>query len=186
MSILTLYHTGFEKIRRPDVHYGRKNADFGQGFYLSSGEDFSRRWARTRKGMDTYLNVYELDLDGLNVKRFERDGEWFDYIYQNRAGAADSLPEYDVIIGPIANDTIYDTYGLMTGGMIPRELTLKLLLIGPCYEQITLKTERAAEALRFVSSRIIPRSEVESFREEVRTEEKEYQDKFFDIINSME
>ena len=38
MSILTLYHTGFEKIRRPDVHYDRKNADFGQGFYLSSGE----------------------------------------------------------------------------------------------------------------------------------------------------
>ena len=30
---MKLYHAGKEKIRKPDLHRGRKNADFGQGFY---------------------------------------------------------------------------------------------------------------------------------------------------------
>jgi hypothetical protein len=32
---MLLYHTGFDEIKHPDIHIGRKNADFGQGFYLS-------------------------------------------------------------------------------------------------------------------------------------------------------
>ena len=36
----------FEEIRSPDVHHGRKNADFGQGFYMSPDRSFSERWAK--------------------------------------------------------------------------------------------------------------------------------------------
>ena len=114
MSILHLYHTGFQVIEKPDITIGRKNADFGQGFYLSDDEEFSTRWARERKGLTTYLNTYEIDLTVLNVKRFARDTDWFEYIYANRSNRPDSLPDYDVIIGPIANDTIYDTWGIIT------------------------------------------------------------------------
>ena len=32
---MTLYHTSDREIRNPDIHYGRKNADFGWAFYLS-------------------------------------------------------------------------------------------------------------------------------------------------------
>ena len=32
---MLLYHTGFDEIKHPDIHIGRKNADFVQGFYLS-------------------------------------------------------------------------------------------------------------------------------------------------------
>lgn len=51
---MILYHTSYQEIRLPDVHFGRTNADFGQGFYLSDNEEFSRRWARSRPGKDTY------------------------------------------------------------------------------------------------------------------------------------
>ena len=34
--MLRLYHAGFQVIPSPDVRYGRKNADFGQGFYLTA------------------------------------------------------------------------------------------------------------------------------------------------------
>ena len=34
-DILHMFHTGYAEIREPDIRYGRKNADFGQGFYLS-------------------------------------------------------------------------------------------------------------------------------------------------------
>ena len=83
---MELYHTGFDIIEAPDIHFGRQNADFGQGFYLSGNWEFSVRWARERKGRHTYLNTYVLDTAGLSIKRFARDAEWFGYIYRNRNG----------------------------------------------------------------------------------------------------
>ncbi len=100
-----LYHTGFEVIRDIDLARGRKNADFGQGFYLTEDLGFSERWARSRKGSDTVINTYRLSLEGLKVLSFERDEEWFSYIFENRSGR-DPRPDYDVVTGPIANDTI--------------------------------------------------------------------------------
>ena len=47
---MRLYHTGYEEIREPDIHHGRKNADFGQGFYMTANEEFACRWARERAG----------------------------------------------------------------------------------------------------------------------------------------
>ena len=84
--VLKLYHVGFLEIKEPDIRFGRKNADFGQGFYLSPDLSFSRRWARAEKGKETYLNAYELDTEGLRVKEFKGDSEWFSYISKNRNG----------------------------------------------------------------------------------------------------
>ena len=43
MAKLLLYHTGFHERRSPDIRAGRKNADFGQGYYLTPDRDFARR-----------------------------------------------------------------------------------------------------------------------------------------------
>ena len=43
---MILYHTSDRQIRKPDIHHGRKNADFGWGFYLTPDRDFTYRWAR--------------------------------------------------------------------------------------------------------------------------------------------
>ncbi|MCR4955154.1 MAG: DUF3990 domain-containing protein, partial [Lachnospiraceae bacterium] len=53
----------------------------------------------------------------------------------------------DVIIGPIANDTIYDTLGVLTSGFWSADQSLELLQIGPTYYQIVLKTPAAAKQL---------------------------------------
>ena len=73
MCVLQLFHTGHQIIEKPDIKIGRRNADFGQGFYLSENGEFARRWARKRKDLPTYLNIYELDLQGLSFRRFSRD-----------------------------------------------------------------------------------------------------------------
>ena len=172
---IVLYHTGFAEIRQPDIRYGRKNADFGQGFYLSDDGEFSRRWARTRKGCDTIVNAYALSLEGLRVKRFLRDAAWYDYIFANRAGRADSLAEYDVIVGPIANDTLYDTWGILTSGLLKREVSLRLLCGGPEYAQTVIKTERAAAQLFWRSAYTLSPEELEAGRAAVRREEAAYQ-----------
>ena len=137
---MQLYHVGYSEIREPDIHYGRKNADFGQGFYLTADKAFGERWAKEKRGEMPRMNYYELHTEGLKIRRFERDDDWFSYIYDNRHGKADVLPEYDVIIGPIANDTIYDVLGITTSGYLEREQALRLLMIGPVYHQITIKT----------------------------------------------
>ena len=82
---MLLYHTGFQEIRDPDLHYGRKNADFGQGFYLTSNLAFAQRWTKERKNQPAVLNTYELDLTDLTVHRFLRNTAWYDYIFNNRA-----------------------------------------------------------------------------------------------------
>ena len=81
---MLLYHTGFEEIKVPDIHVGRKNADFGQGFYLSTDLDFTKRWAKIRKDRNTYINTYELDMDAVKVLSLDRDSKWYEYINNNR------------------------------------------------------------------------------------------------------
>ena len=56
---MILYHTSDREIRNPDIHYGRKNADFGWGFYLTPDREFTYRWARD----NAVVNEYELDVD---------------------------------------------------------------------------------------------------------------------------
>lgn len=73
---MKLYHAGKEEIRKPDLYRGRKNADFGQGFYPTPDREFACRWAY--KGY--MVNEYELDLTGLNVISYSRERAWFDYI----------------------------------------------------------------------------------------------------------
>ena len=170
---MQLFHTGYLEIRRPDIRHGRLNADFGQGFYLSPSDEFAGRWAKERKGSDIILNTYDLDTEGLRIKCFERDMEWFRYIFSNRR-AVDSLPDYDVIFGPIANDTIYDTLGIFTSGFLTDEQALSLLMIGPCYRQIALKTDRAASRLVWKASRVLGPSEVEVFASRLQAEEDSY------------
>ena len=148
---MKLYHTSAVEIQKPDLSRGRKNADFGQGFYLTPDRDFTYRWA----GENAVVNEYELDEKGLSVHRFQRDEAWFQYIFQNRR-TKDALSA-DVVIGPIANDTLFDTLGVISSGFLKPADALKLLKIGPCYTQAVIKTERALRQLRWVRSEKIAR-----------------------------
>ncbi len=150
---MKLYHTGKEEIRDPDIRRGRKNADFGQGFYLSPDKDFSYRWA----GADAVINEYELDESGLLIHRFNRNEDWFTYILHNRR-ARDDL-SVDVVMGPIANDTIFETFGIISSGFLMPADALKLLLVGPEYTQAAVKTEKAVSQLRWIRSDRVERME---------------------------
>ena len=172
---MKVYHAGFDVIRKPDIHYGRANADFGQGFYLSDNREFAARWAKERKQRQTYINLYELTTAGLKIKRFARDEAWFHYLYRNRNGYADSLADYDVIIGPIANDTLYDIWGITTAGLLSREQSLEILSIGPAYEQIVLKSEAAVGQLQWIEATELSHESLVKNRETLARKESDYQ-----------
>lgn len=150
MEKMNLYHTSSVIIEDPDIKHGRENADFGQGFYLTTDYEFCKRWIL----QDAYINVYELDIEELDVVRFERNQKWFDYIFNNRR--KNDKINADVIIGPIANDTIYETYGVLSSGFIESDDAAKLLQVGPEYIQIAIKTDKARSKLRWLRAEFVP------------------------------
>lgn len=175
---IRLYHVSAKEIREPDIHYGRKNADFGQGFYLSPDREFSCRWA----ALDSVINIFELDTCGLEICRFTRSAEWFDYIFKNRR-ANDTRPDADVVIGPIANDTIYDTLGIISSGFLKPADALGLLKIGPEYMQVAVKSEKAARQLQWLQAEKI--ENVSQYKELVKKEQDDYQRDFAQYMQKM-
>ena len=128
---MLLYHTGPVEIRRPDIRYGRKNADFGQGFYMTPNRDFAEKWVKTGSAC---MNTYELNTEGLRVHRFWRDEEWFHYLSANRAGKPDSMPDADVIIGPIGIIIADAMLGEITATMasaVARSRAKRRMIISP-------------------------------------------------------
>ena len=80
-----------------------------------------------------------------------------------------------MIIGPIANDTIYDIWGVTTSGILKEEQALSLLEIGPVYYQIVIKSEKAASRLKWLRADALESEEIKESRRAVATEESEYQ-----------
>lgn len=79
---MKLYHGTNRDFDRIDLLKSKPNKDFGRGFYLSA--------------------------DYVRILRFENySEEWAQFILLNRNNSTD-LPahEYDVVIGPIANDRV--------------------------------------------------------------------------------
>ena len=179
---MKLYHVGFDIIKEPDLNAGRRNADFGKGFYLSDNKEFSIRWAKKRKGLTTYINTYELDMNDLNIKKLRKDKHWFKNIYLNRLNVKDIYADYDVVIGPIANDTIFDTLGIITSGIFSDKESLKLMQVGNRYIQVVIKSQKALNNIKWESAEEINEEDIGRYRKIVKKEEEKYQQKLADII----
>ncbi len=184
--MITLFHAGYDVIKEPDVHHGRKNADFGQGFYTTDNKEFAMRWAREQKGKEVIVNHYELDESTLLVKELKRDKEWFEYIFSNRRVKPDIYADYDVIIGPIANDTIYETFGIITSGFLSDDEAMKLLMVGPCSYQIVLKSKKAADNLKFISSEVLSTDVLTAAAKLHQEDNERFQTEFARVMKDME
>ena len=174
---MILYHTSNTEIPVPDIHHGRVNADFGQGFYLTPDQEFGYRWA----WQDAVLNRYELDMTRLRVRTFSRSTDWFEYIFHNRR--AEDMIDADVVIGPIANDTIFETFGIISSGFLKPEEALRLLMIGPEYTQVAVKTQKAADQLKWTGAEKI--TGVEAYKASLKKEQEAYQEQFAAAMMNM-
>ncbi len=70
---MRLYHTSDRIIREPDLSMGRRNADFGHGFYLAADGEFAGSWARERTSSAIVVNEYELDIGDLRIWSFRKE-----------------------------------------------------------------------------------------------------------------
>lgn len=134
MDKIEIYHASTEQIDNPLCGVGRKNLDFGPGFYLTDIYDQAVMWATRRaseRQQTAILNIYLLDRENLfkesRVKIFENyDKEWLNFIVACRKGEP-VWQEYDYIEGGVANDRVIDTVNLFINGLISEEGALKRL-----------------------------------------------------------
>lgn len=124
--------------------------DFYWGFYCTSYEQQALRWA-TRFGKAGVVNVYSFDdQTELKIKRFpEMSDERLDFIAACRNGVPH---DYDVVEGPMADDTIFNYVQSFLDGEISRAAFWELAKFKYPTHQISFHTARALAALKFERS----------------------------------
>lgn len=146
----TLYHGSRVVVKYPEIRVQRFQKDFFWGFYCTTIERQAVRWA-TKFGTAGIVNVYSFDDQAdLSVKRFpEMTEEWLDFIAACRAGTPHS---YDVVDGPMADDTIFNYVQSFLDGEISRTAFWELAKFKYPTRQISFHTAKALAALRFERS----------------------------------
>lgn len=148
---MIVYHGSKVIVDSPEIRIQKYNKDFYFGFYCTLYQEQAIRWA-TRFGGTGYLSEYEyMANEELKVRRFpEMSEEWLDFITSCRLGRPH---EYDVVEGPMANDTIFNYVQNFADGRISREAFWALAKFNRPTHQISFHTARALTALTFVKGR---------------------------------
>lgn len=149
MGAVTVFHGGLAEIRKPRIVKGRYRKDFGDGFYCTVIHEQAQRWAQRLP--KSVVNEYEVRIvPGLRVLEFkEMSDEWLDFIARCRAG---SSHDYDIVIGPMANDQVWNYVADYLDGIITREQFWALARFKYPTHQMAFCSEAALDCLRFVSS----------------------------------
>ena len=105
-----------------------------------------RVWNENWRGI---LNEYEYIPDNnLNVKSFEiMTEEWLDFIVACRSGKSHN---YDIVEGPMANDTIFNYVQNFVDGKISREAFWDLARFKKPTHQISFHTAKSLTTLKFL------------------------------------
>lgn len=147
---MELYHGSASKVEKPKILTSGFYKDFGYGFYCTNIEKQAKRWAMT-KGKKHIVNVYSYDeQNDLNTLTFaEMTEEWLDFVINCRKGVEH---DYDIVEGPMADDTIWDYIEDYIEGKITREAFWVLVKFKYPTHQIVFATDKALDALRFERS----------------------------------
>ncbi|MCQ2601967.1 MAG: DUF3990 domain-containing protein [Treponema sp.] len=155
---MLLYHGSNITVQNPQIIESDRRLDFGKGFYLTSSFEQASRWAEltvNRRGEGKpVVSVYEFDesqLINLSVLQFNQaQKEWLEYVTLNRKNQNIPNDNYDIVIGPVANDRTMPVISLYFAGIYDIEETLKRLMPQKLHDQYTFKTEAALRTLKFL------------------------------------
>ncbi len=145
---IILYHGSKEIVEFPEIRTARFNKDFYFGFYCTLFSEQATRWA-TRFTNTGYISEYlYTPNDSLKVLKFsEMTEEWLDFIVSCRLG---NPHDYDIVEGPMANDTIFNYVQNFADGKISREAFWALAKFKRPTHQISFHTARALATLKFL------------------------------------
>ena len=157
MEKQTLYHGSNVIVEHPLVSIGRKDLDFGSGFYLTPLFEQASKWATRiktiRRAEEAIVNTYEFTLpQDCKIKRFNAyDKEWLDFIVDSRKGRQ-PWNGYDIIEGGVADDRVIDAVEAYINGYADVKHTLRQLVYHkPNYQVCILSQEIVDKYLQFKS-----------------------------------
>ena len=148
-----LYHGSAMEVIYPEIRITRYTKDFSWGFYCTNSYEQAYRWA-DRRSSHGIVNVYKYtENPELKILHFPKmNDEWLDFIARCRSGESHS---YDIVEGPMADDTIWDFVNGFVSGKIPRNVFWEYAKFKHPTHQISFHTLSALNCLTFVKSEVI-------------------------------
>jgi hypothetical protein len=158
---MKLYHGSFiPDIKYPDLSKCRQKTDFGKGFYTTTSLEQAKKWAILRKNRghakEAYIVEYEIDdavlsSETYKIKHFDgATKEWLEFVFNNRKGI--TAETFDMVMGPVANDSLYATLLLYEQGVLSVEATIAQLKTHALFDQLSFHTSKAIETLQFIKT----------------------------------
>lgn len=147
---MILYHGSNVIVQEPQILENGFYKDFGYGFYCTILEKQAKRWALTKRRKHI-VNFYEYSPDkSLNIKKFsEMTEEWLQFVANCRLCLKH---DYDVVEGPMADDTIWDYVEDYMAERISKEAFWELVKFKYPTHQIVFCTEKALQTIKFEGS----------------------------------
>lgn len=168
-KIITIYHGSNHIVETPVFGEGRRNNDFGLGFYCTESNDLAKEWAVSSLS-DGFSNRYTLDTEYLNILNLNRPEysilNWIAVLVEHRIfpigtpvarrakkylieNFGINVNEFDLIVGYRADDSYFDyAEAFINNGITVKQLS-RAMRLGKLGEQIVVKSRFAFSKLRF-------------------------------------
>lgn len=156
---MILYHGSNVAIDKIDLSLCKPYKDFGRGFYLtdiqSQAEDMAIRRVKLADWGSPIVTTYEFDERILNDKSINVlvfpsvSVKWAEFVLNNRdVNHKGFTHDYDVVVGPVANDTVAFQLRRYLLGAITLESLVKELEFKGLNRQFFFGTEIAISKLK--------------------------------------
>ena len=151
---MRLYHGSDQSVRSPRILKTGRTMDFGEGFCTARSRQQASDWAKTvgwrRRGGRSTVTEYEYEeSDDLRILIFEGPTEdWLEFVLANRNG--DFVHDYDIILGPVADDGVYDTLMDYSRGYLTKEMAIEKLKVREFDGQMLFHTDKSLDCLTYV------------------------------------
>lgn len=168
-KILTLYHGSEKIVETPAFGEGRRNNDFGLGFYCTESEELAKQWAVSslRNG---FANQYTLNTEYLNILNLNSPDytilNWIAVLVEHRLFSVKTpvarrakrflidnfgihVNAFDLITGYRADDSYFDYAESFLNNGITVEQLARAMRLGKLGEQIVVKSRFAFSRLKY-------------------------------------
>lgn len=168
-KIITLYHGSEKIVETPTFGEGRKNNDFGLGFYCTESEELAKQWAVSslRNG---FANQYTLNTEYLNILNLNSPDytilNWIAVLVEHRLFSVKTpvarrakrflidnfgvnVNAFDLITGYRADDSYFDYAESFLNNGITVEQLARAMRLGKLGEQIVVKSRFAFSRLKY-------------------------------------
>lgn len=181
---IKIYHGSEKNIIKPIFGEGKKNNDFGLGFYCTKDINLAKEWAVSSL-KDGFANKYILNIEYLKILNLNSSEytilNWIAILVEHRlfslkTSVAQRAKKYlidnfginvnafDVIIGYRADDSYFDYAESFLNNSITVEQLAKAMKLGKLGEQIVIKSQYAFSCLTYDGFEIAKKEEFYEYR----------------------